>query len=112
MGSECCSRRSILASQHSQNLERQMVKLATRAIIAIAAASMLGGAFPGNSVAVPEPRDPTEIWPEDVSINLNALPCVGGGPTATDAANASTLNPQLHNKMRGFMTPYNSSCAR
>ncbi|MDX3234045.1 peptidase M23, partial [Streptomyces sp. ME19-01-6] len=64
------------------------------------------------AAAADRPKDPSEIWPQQVGITYNALPCVAGGPSAQDAATAAALNPQLQNKMRGYMNAYNTSCAR
>ncbi|MEV0675116.1 VCBS repeat-containing protein [Actinosynnema sp. NPDC050436] len=78
---------------------------------AAAVAAVLAGIATGTASAAP-PEDPTEIWPAQVSANFTALPCVAGGPSAADGAAATALNPLLNNKMRGYMTAYNTSCAR
>ncbi|WP_340687386.1 hypothetical protein LCL61_14995 [Amycolatopsis coloradensis] len=53
---------------------------------------------------------PTEIRPDQVE--HVALPCVQTGASADDADTAGALNRQLATKMRGYMNPYNTSCAR
>ncbi|EME55665.1 hypothetical protein [Amycolatopsis decaplanina] len=53
---------------------------------------------------------PTEIRPDQVE--HVALPCVQAGASADDADTAGALNQQLATKMRGYMNPYNTSCAR
>lgn len=53
---------------------------------------------------------PTEIRPDQV--DHIALPCVQAGASADDADTAGALNQQLGTKMRGYMNPYNTSCAR
>jgi hypothetical protein len=53
---------------------------------------------------------PTEIRPDQV--DHVALPCVQPGPSADDGDTAKALNQQLGTKMRGYMNPYNTSCAR
>ncbi|PWK86519.1 VCBS repeat protein [Lentzea atacamensis] len=71
------------------------MKNPARILSAVTVASIVVGAFTGTA-----------------SAELNALPCVSGGPTSADSADASALNPVLANKMRGHMTAYNTSCAR
>ncbi len=51
-----------------------------------------------------------EIRPDQV--DHVALPCVQAGASAADADTARALNRQLGTKMRGYMNPYNTSCAR
>lgn len=51
----------------------------------------------------------SEIQPDQV--DHVALPCAQT-PSADDAGTASALNQQLGTKMRGYMNPYNTSCAR
>ncbi|WP_410664319.1 hypothetical protein [Amycolatopsis sp. lyj-84] len=53
---------------------------------------------------------PTEIRPDQV--DHVALPCAQAGASADDADTAGALNQQLGTKMRGYMNPYNTSCAR
>ncbi|RSN33616.1 hypothetical protein DL990_16820 [Amycolatopsis sp. WAC 01416] len=53
---------------------------------------------------------PTEIRPDQV--DHVALPCVQTGASTDDADAAKSLNQQLGTKMRGYMNPYNTSCAR
>ncbi|WP_414940795.1 hypothetical protein [Amycolatopsis sp. cmx-11-51] len=53
---------------------------------------------------------PTELRPDQVE--HVALPCVQTGASAADADTARALNRQLGTKMRGYMNPYNTSCAR
>ncbi|WP_037313896.1 hypothetical protein [Amycolatopsis orientalis] len=53
---------------------------------------------------------PTEIRPDQVE--HIALPCAQAGASADDGDAAKTLNQQLGAKMRGYMNPYNTSCAR
>lgn len=55
---------------------------------------------------------PSDLSPAQVVVEFPALPCVAGGPTAEDAAQAAALNRLLTAKMRGHMTAYNTSCAR
>ncbi len=80
--------------------------------MSLTATMIVTGALTGASAAAPPSPDPNEIQPQDVGLLLDALPCVAGGPTAADASMASWLNPRLTNKMRGYMTAYNTSCAR
>ncbi|WP_410661170.1 hypothetical protein [Amycolatopsis sp. lyj-112] len=51
----------------------------------------------------------SEIQPDQV--DHVALPC-SQAPSADDGGTASALNQQLGTKMRGYMNPYNTSCAR
>ncbi len=53
---------------------------------------------------------PTELRPDQV--DHVALPCAQAGASADDAGAAGALNRQLGTKMRGYMNPYNTSCAR
>ncbi|KZB80376.1 hypothetical protein [Amycolatopsis regifaucium] len=53
---------------------------------------------------------PTESQPDQV--DHVALPCAQTGPSADDGDTAKALNQQLGTKMRGYMNPYNTSCAR
>ncbi|MFC9253858.1 hypothetical protein, partial [Amycolatopsis thailandensis] len=53
---------------------------------------------------------PTEIRPDQVE--HIALPCAQAGASADDNDSAQSLNQQLATKMRGYMNPYNTSCAR
>ncbi|MEU3770258.1 hypothetical protein AB0E55_34790 [Amycolatopsis keratiniphila] len=53
---------------------------------------------------------PTEIRPDQVE--HIALPCAQAGASADDTDSAQSLNQQLATKMRGYMNPYNTSCAR
>ncbi|RSN64918.1 hypothetical protein DMH01_00460 [Amycolatopsis sp. WAC 04182] len=53
---------------------------------------------------------PTEIRPDQVE--HTALPCVRTGASTDDGDAAKSLNQQLATKMRGYMNPYNTSCAR
>ncbi|MFJ8960023.1 hypothetical protein ACIRG5_11615 [Lentzea sp. NPDC102401] len=55
---------------------------------------------------------PSDLSPQQVMAEFPAMPCVAGGPTAEDAAQATALNALLTAKMRGSMTAYNTSCAR
>ncbi|MBB5851723.1 hypothetical protein ACFQ05_00450 [Amycolatopsis umgeniensis] len=52
----------------------------------------------------------TEIQPDQVE--HIALPCAQAGASTDDGDAAQTLNQQLATKMRGYMNPYNTSCAR
>ncbi|GAA3839664.1 hypothetical protein GCM10022243_02570 [Saccharothrix violaceirubra] len=90
---------------------KHSTKLSVRLASVIAIASVFGAITATGATADPEP-DPTEIWPSQVTANFTALPCRAGGPTAADSAAAGDLNPVLNNKMRGYMTAYNTSCAR
>ncbi|MFC3456547.1 hypothetical protein [Amycolatopsis speibonae] len=56
------------------------------------------------------PLPPTEIRPDQVE--HVALPCAQTGSSADDTDTAGALNQQLATKMRGYMNPYNTSCAR
>ncbi|MEU3621839.1 hypothetical protein BS329_02295 [Amycolatopsis coloradensis] len=53
---------------------------------------------------------PIEIRPDQV--DHVALPCVQAGASAADAESAKVLNQRLATKMRRYMNPYNTSCAR
>ncbi|WET77715.1 hypothetical protein P3102_27050 [Amycolatopsis sp. QT-25] len=53
---------------------------------------------------------PVEMRPDQVE--HRALPCVQAGASAADANTAKVLNQQLTGKMRRYMNPYNTSCAR
>jgi hypothetical protein len=78
-------------------------------VTGLAAAAAIGVAAPASAAP---PRDPHEIWPQDVSAQIATAPCDRAGPSAEDAALATRLNPLLRNKMRGYLTPYRMSCAR
>jgi hypothetical protein len=79
----------------------------------VAVATALSGLLLAISpVSAAPAEDPSEIWPQQVEANFNALPCFSGGPSEVDGQNAAALNPRLTNKMRGFMNSYNASCAR
>ncbi|WP_132114805.1 VCBS repeat-containing protein [Actinocrispum wychmicini] len=43
---------------------------------------------------------------------ISTAPCDPAGPSAADGTMADELNPQLHNKMAGYMNAYHVSCAR
>ncbi|MEJ2853471.1 MULTISPECIES: hypothetical protein [unclassified Saccharothrix] len=88
-----------------------------RARRALSAALSLAALAGGMSLALTGPAvaqesDPAEVWPAQVGASFAALPCVPGGPTGQDGANATALNPQLTNKMRNNLNAYNMSCAR
>ncbi|WP_197093567.1 hypothetical protein [Nonomuraea sp. SBT364] len=81
-----------------------------RAAVVVLTAGALTALMPAG-VAVAAPTDPPDLSPQQIAA-LAALPCVSGGPTAADGAMAAALNPLLSRKMRGYMTAYNTSCAR
>ncbi|GAB3922935.1 hypothetical protein GCM10029976_012430 [Kribbella albertanoniae] len=80
---------------------RRAAQLAATALIAAITLTATGAA-----------AAPLSSAPQNFDVMYNALPCVAGGPAPADAAMANTLNPLLAKKMRGHMTPYNTSCAR
>ncbi|MEU4269150.1 peptidase M23 [Streptomyces sp. NPDC026092] len=54
------------------------------------------------------------LGPEGVAEGkaIPTVPCDPAGPSATDGIMADQLNPQLNNKMAGYLDAYKMSCAR
>ncbi|MGC5022551.1 FG-GAP repeat domain-containing protein, partial [Micromonospora sp. DT47] len=80
------------------------------ATVALATTALLG-ASPAFGAEVGEQPD---LPPALASVNAlyQTDPCDPDGPTATDAALATQLNPQLNSDMRNNLTAYRVSCAR
>ncbi|SDY05901.1 hypothetical protein SAMN05421504_104374 [Amycolatopsis xylanica] len=92
----------------------------TRAAIGVAlAAAAVIGTTTGALAAPPPIPGPVGDQPGDSpevgsarGMAIPTVPCDPAGPSASDGIMADQLNPQLRNKMAGYMNGYKVSCAR
>ncbi|WP_202818912.1 hypothetical protein, partial [Actinosynnema sp. ALI-1.44] len=90
---------------------RHLLRRAFTVLVTAGVLAATSGVATAEQPPTTPPHDP-RIAGSAQRLAIRIAPCDPNGPSGTDRTMADQLNPQLRNKMAGYMDAYRVSCAR